>query len=50
MEGIEVGAYGFDGAEALTRREMSVDKISRGDDLLGPVQLPLLSLALGFSL
>lgn len=28
MEGIEMGAYSFDGAEALTRREVSAGTIS----------------------
>lgn len=28
MEGIKMGAYSFDGAETLTRRELLVGKIS----------------------
>ena len=30
MESVEMGAYGFDGAEALTKRTLSVGKILQG--------------------
>ena len=49
MKGIQMGAYGFDGPEALTRRNLLVAKSHR-DEMLRPVQLPLLSPTLGFSL
>lgn len=49
MEGVEMGAYGFYGAEALGGRELSVGKPHKNLKRLIPVQLPLLSLALGSS-
>ena len=48
VKGIQMSAYGFDGPEALTIRDLSVEK-SHWDEMLRPVQLPLLSPTLGFS-
>ena len=47
MKGIEMGAYSFDRAKALTKHRQSVGKIVRIGETLRPVRLPLLSQGLG---